>query len=903
LVGIAADAHHVTLSFWYNVDNNDDPDDRFNFFGAAVNEVDSGVSHVIVDRTADSGGWQQATWDVPAHLIGQAILVGFVASNDGDGTGPLWAYVDDVEICVARCGPSEPIPGWIPGMCWKADNWPDYAPHGMPDFDQHGYYTDTFTLTVDGPAASANSLWWFDSKFNATIPPDYPLVEPYGDWDDHDPQNVPPLILDLAERMQSDGFPDHPEDWIGTRPDDLANGIRDLLEEKELLDDYSVTLEPSPSFYLVRDEVLRCEDVLLLLGFWEHQPEGWRRLGGHWVNSAGVDCKDQRRIGISDPFIDSAEAGYPGIYLPTTDHDYPHDWRVHDDAAYVSHDLYEAWVSREDWGLVDYVRRDPTTGEFYPDFLRFWEANTPSEFEEAQAEEYQHGPIRVVSEYMVAVSPLTDTVTLSLVPSFVEAPVGEVFAVDIVAESRSQPFDTVQVYLDFDPALLQCVDATGHPVSETIPISPTLVLQNEVDNEAGQVNYAARVNFGAPPLTGRVQVTRLYFQSLATTPSSEGTPLEFNWTTPRRTDVLSGITSVLGRIRETRVRAAGDPATIQTSVALQGRPTPPHELWEIPLTVELRDPTTDTILHIFAPHTDDQGRFTIEGVMPGTYDLRVKGMHTLANRWSELELVAGDNAVDMGELVEGDADNDNDMDGTDASLVNLAFGTVPGDANWDPRADFNEDEVVNGVDMGLLGANFGRVGDVEVGPHASRLTSDVSRITNHASRFTFDASRFTSPVTITFAPSSITVDTNDIFTVDIVIQAGAQPLDTVEAHIHFPAGVLQVVDVGGSPATTVEGGTAFDMELTNSADNSAGKIRYAATMLGSSLTGDITVATIRFKTLSPTLGDWLRFQVWPPEKTDVTHLGQSVLTAWPAAPVTVEGYPKIYLPIILKSYS
>jgi len=306
--------------------------------------------------------------------------------------------------------------------------------------------------------------------------------------------------------------------------------------------------------------------------------------------------------------------------------------------------------------------------------------------------------------------------------------------------------------------------------------------------------------------------------------------------------------------------------------------------------VELRDPTTDTILHIFAPHTDDQGRFTIEGVMPGTYDLRVKGMHTLANRWSELELVAGDNAVDMGELVEGDADNDNDVDGTDASLVNLAFGTVPGDPNWDPRADFNEDEVVSGVDMGLLGANFGRVGDVEVGPRASRLTSDVSRITPHASRFTFHVSRFTSPVTIAFAPSSITVDTNDIFTVDIVIQAGAQPLDTVE-------------DVGGSPATTVEGGSAFDMELTNSADNSAGKVHYAATMLGSSLTGDITVATIRFKALSPTLGNWLRFQVWPPEKTDVTHLGQSVLTAWPAAPVTVEGYPKIYLPIILKSYS
>jgi len=919
-VDIPADAHEAWITFWVNV-GNEDPDIGANVFVANVISMD-GAAHNMME-TVDSHGWRHALADLTPY-IGETVRLMFGAANNGDGVGPLWAYVDDVEICVSRCGPEEPPdpppvpdpppdgppepelpPDRPPVTCWNwKATWPDYAPNGMPDFDQHGYYTDTFTLTVDGPAASANSLWWFDSEFNGTITPDYPLVESYGDWDDHDPQNVPPLILDLAERMQTDGFPDQPGDWIGTRPDDLANGIRDLLEEKDLLDDYSVTLEASPSYYLIRDEVLRCEDVLLLLGFWEHQPEGWRRLGGHWVNGAGVDCADQRLIAISDPFIDSAERGYAGTYLPITDHETPHDWRLHDDAVYLSHDLYWAWIGREDWGLVNYIRRDPVTREFYPDFLRFWEANTPREFEEIQAEEYQYGPIRVVSEYMVAVSPLTDTVTLSLVPSFVEALVGEVFVVDVMAESRTQPFDTVQVYLDFDPTLLQCVDAAGNPITETIPISPTLVLQNEVDNEAGQVNYAARVAFGDPPLTGRVQVIRLYFQSIAPT-APEGTPLEFNWTTPRRTDILSEIISVLGRIAEAQVRAAGDPATIQASVTLQGRPTPPHELWEIPLTVELRSPATDTTWQIFAPSTDDQGRFTIEGAMPGTYDLRVKGMHTLANRWSELELVAGDNAVDLGELVEGDADNDNDVDGTDASLVNLAFGSVPGDANWDPRADFNEDETINGVDMGLLAANFGLLGDVEVSPtsHVLRPTSHASRFTFHASRFTFHALRFTSPITITFSPTPITADVNDIFTVDVVIQAGPQPVDTVEAHIYFPAGVLRLVDAGGNPAATVEGGAAFDLELANSADNSAGKIHYAATMLGSSLSGDITVATLRFKAIRPTMGSWLRFQVWPPEKTDVSYLGQSVLTAWPAASVTVEGYPKIYLPLILKSYS
>lgn len=133
--------------------------------------------------------------------------------------------------------------------------------------------------------------------------------------------------------------------------------------------------------------------------------------------------------------------------------------------------------------------------------------------------------------------------------------------------------------------------------------------------------------------------------------------------------------------------------------------------------------------------------------------------------------------------------------------------------------------------------------------------------------------------------------------------------------------LLVEVDAGGNPVTTVESGTDFDFELANSADSTAGTIHYAATMLGGSLSGDITVATIRFKAISPTSGDWLRFQVWPPQKTDVTYLGQSVLTAWPAASVTVEGYVtptptptstptatptpagRIYLPLIPKEAS
>ncbi len=94
--------------------------------------------------------------------------------------------------------------------------YPDYAPSGMPDFDQRqgGTYLwqdPSWRWSHCGPVAVANSLWWLDSKFETnTIPPpaiidNYPLVRTYGQWDDHDPLNVPPFVEHLAYLMDTDG--------------------------------------------------------------------------------------------------------------------------------------------------------------------------------------------------------------------------------------------------------------------------------------------------------------------------------------------------------------------------------------------------------------------------------------------------------------------------------------------------------------------------------------------------------------------------------------------------------------------------------------------------------------------------------------------------------------------------
>ena len=98
---------------------------------------------------------------------------------------------------------------------------------------------------------------------------------------------------------------------LGTLPADLAAGIHEYLVDHGLVSSYTVTLKEQPEWDWVKDEVKRSEDVVLLLGFWELQKDGWKRLGGHYVTAAGVSCYGDG-IAISDPWFDSAERGGPG---------------------------------------------------------------------------------------------------------------------------------------------------------------------------------------------------------------------------------------------------------------------------------------------------------------------------------------------------------------------------------------------------------------------------------------------------------------------------------------------------------------------------------------------------------------------------------------------------------------
>ncbi|MHC4617177.1 MAG: hypothetical protein ACYTEQ_05420, partial [Planctomycetota bacterium] len=130
---------------------------------------------------------------------------------------------------------------------------------------------------------------------------------------------------------------------------DMHSGTIQYLRDHGLWDDYIVTLVEQPDFDWVADEVMRSEDVILLLGFYEDIGGAgtgpWVRVGGHYVSVAGVDTAGLM-IAFSDPYVDSAEVTGLGRVLSGTlmPHQPPHpgilDPIVHNDAGNVSHDIY-----------------------------------------------------------------------------------------------------------------------------------------------------------------------------------------------------------------------------------------------------------------------------------------------------------------------------------------------------------------------------------------------------------------------------------------------------------------------------------------------------------------------------------------------------------------------------------
>ncbi len=325
------------------------------------------------------------------------------------------------------------------------------------------------------------------------------------------------------------------------------------------------------------------------------------------------------------------------------------------------------------------------------------------------------------------------------------------------------------------------------------------------------------------------------------------------------------------------------PMPVTLSVTLQ-RPNspPPHAAWAVPVTFALYPPGDSvTICHQWNLLLDQNGQWSgWLDLFTGTYDARIRNLHTLRNVKRNV-VIAGPVTINMGTLLEGDADADNRVRSSDYALLSAAYFTQEGAAGFDPRTDFDEDNRIRSSDYALLSSNYFLSGDITVPSVAAQAEFQRPRGT----------------VDVALEPGFIQATVGVPFTLTLMAHAHDQPFVALDADIRFPPNLLQIIGADGQPATTIEPLPPMPA-FFNRVDNVSGRILYAAGVLGSTVSGDIQVAQIRFLPLAPLT----TLQVILADVTVADQTGKFVTGSLTSAQVSIQpvgGFRHLYLPMLL----
>ncbi|MDD5093806.1 MAG: Ig-like domain-containing protein [Dehalococcoidia bacterium] len=170
-----------------------------------------------------------------------------------------------------------------------------------------------------------------------------------------------------------------------------------------------------------------------------------------------------------------------------------------------------------------------------------------------------------------------------------------------------------------------------------------------------------------------------------------------------------------------------DEVKVDISVTLQGS-SRPDKGWVIPLTVKFFKPGANVLRDLPVAICTDTTRkagataiYTVEKVPEGIYDVTVVSKHTLINVKKNEKITGPADSVYMGTLLEGNANNMTGLEitstiinYTDFRILAASFMKSTRDADFDPRADFDRNGIVDISDFGLLAVNYMKTSPVEV---------------------------------------------------------------------------------------------------------------------------------------------------------------------------------------------
>jgi large repetitive protein len=101
-------------------------------------------------------------------------------------------------------------------------------------------------------------------------------------------------------------------------------------------------------------------------------------------------------------------------------------------------------------------------------------------------------------------------------------------------------------------------------------------------------------------------------------------------------------------------------------------------------------------------------------IVPSVYDITVISLHTLLNVKRNVVVSGNITSVNMGTLLEGNANVDEKVNIQDFGILAATYGKSAGDSGFDARADFDRNGKINITDFGLLAANYGKYSPIEV---------------------------------------------------------------------------------------------------------------------------------------------------------------------------------------------
>ncbi len=133
------------------------------------------------------------------------------------------------------------------------------------------------------------------------------------------------------------------------------------------------------------------------------------------------------------------------------------------------------------------------------------------------------------------------------------------------------------------------------------------------------------------------------------------------------------------------------------------------DITQVPVDVELR--RGGMVVRSESVSLNSEGGYTLSDVEPGEYEIAFKASHWLRVVVPGIVVSGADvTGVDVS-LINGDIDGDNEVTLFDFGELVAAFGSMPGDENWNPDADLDGDDEVTLFDFGILVQNFGAIGD------------------------------------------------------------------------------------------------------------------------------------------------------------------------------------------------